>query len=41
VNKINKNYPGGLKEYTNRAKKLLKDSCEGANPFEGFTPVVP
>lgn len=33
--------PGGLKSYTERAKKLLKDSNENVNPFEGFTPSIP
>ena len=38
---LNGQYPGGLKEYVARAKKLLQDSANNANPFEGFTPSVP
>lgn len=38
---LNGKYPGGLKEYVARAKKLLHDSANNINPFEGFTPSVP
>ncbi|EGR28427.1 hypothetical protein IMG5_175820 [Ichthyophthirius multifiliis] len=41
INKLNQTYPGGLKEYTERAKKLLKEACENVNPYEGFQPEVP
>ena len=32
---------GGLVGYVRRAAALLKDSQEGKNPLEGFTPSVP
>jgi hypothetical protein len=32
---------GGLLGYVRRAAALLKDSQEGRNPLEGFTPSVP
>eukprot|EP00953_Heterococcus_sp_UTEX-ZZ885_P032058 16769-Heterococcus_DN1.PRE.2 len=31
-------YPGGLTAYITKARKLLKDSAEGVNPFDGYTP---
>lgn len=34
-------YPGGLKNYCDRARKLLADSKNGVNPFEGYTPEKP
>ncbi|KAL6747103.1 nucleotide-diphospho-sugar transferase [Haematococcus lacustris] len=34
-------YPGGLPAYITNARKLLQDSKEGRNPFEGYTPSVP
>eukprot|EP01055_Gregarina_sp_Pseudo9_P004650 Gregarina_sp_Pseudo_9__4649@NODE_483_length_2733_cov_157_210468_g455_i0_p1_GENE_NODE_483_length_2733_cov_157_210468_g455_i0NODE_483_length_2733_cov_157_210468_g455_i0_p1_ORF_typecomplete_len598_score67_73UDPGP/PF01704_18/8_1e69_NODE_483_length_2733_cov_157_210468_g455_i0541796 len=36
-----RNYPGGLINYLQRARKLLADSKAGANPFEGYTPETP
>eukprot|EP01054_Gregarina_sp_Poly1_P003758 Gregarina_sp_Poly_1__3757@NODE_2113_length_2665_cov_900_628176_g1363_i0_p1_GENE_NODE_2113_length_2665_cov_900_628176_g1363_i0NODE_2113_length_2665_cov_900_628176_g1363_i0_p1_ORF_typecomplete_len582_score68_03UDPGP/PF01704_18/4_6e68_NODE_2113_length_2665_cov_900_628176_g1363_i08242569 len=36
-----RNYPGGLLNYLNRARKLLADSKVGANPFEGCIPEKP
>ena len=50
MNKLNNTYPGGILEYTNRAKEvsyskvydqLLKNSYEGTNPYADYTPVVP
>eukprot|EP01059_Diplonema_ambulator_P007075 TRINITY_DN16608_c0_g1_i1.p1 TRINITY_DN16608_c0_g1~~TRINITY_DN16608_c0_g1_i1.p1 ORF type:complete len:596 (+),score=160.96 TRINITY_DN16608_c0_g1_i1:48-1790(+) len=38
---LNEQYPGGLAAYVGNAKRLLKDSAEGVNPFEGFVPEVP
>jgi len=38
---VQNGYPGGIIQYITNAKKLLKDSLEGANPFEGFVPSVP
>lgn len=35
------NYPGGIKNYIARSRKLLKDSANEVNPFEGFTPSAP
>ncbi len=34
-------YPGGLPGYIRNARKLLTSAAEGANPFEGCTPVEP
>ena len=34
-------YPGGIAAYVKNAKKLLSDSKEGVNPFDGWTPSVP
>jgi UDP-sugar pyrophosphorylase len=33
--------PGGIDGYVKTARKLLQDSKDGVNPFEGFTPSVP
>jgi len=41
VKKLNETYPGGLGEYCERAKKLLKDSAAEVNPYEGFVPTIP
>ena len=38
---MNKTYPGGIESYINRAKKLLIDSANDVNPYEGFVPSVP
>mmetsp|Transcript_66535 Transcript_66535/g.138695 ORF Transcript_66535/g.138695 Transcript_66535/m.138695 type:complete len:666 (-) Transcript_66535:380-2377(-) len=38
---LDQQLPGGLTAYINTARKLLKDSAEGVNPFEGFVPSVP
>lgn len=34
-------YPGGLTAYLSKARVLLKESAEGANPFTDFTASVP
>ncbi|XXQ39996.1 UTP-monosaccharide-1-phosphate uridylyltransferase [Plasmodiophora brassicae] len=34
-------YPGGIKTYADNARALLKASCEGVNPYAGYTPAVP
>ena len=34
-------YPGGIAQYVANAKKLLQESKDGVNPFEGWTPAVP
>ena len=34
-------YPGGLPAYVATARKLLADSRDGRNPFEGYSPSVP
>lgn len=39
--KCNGNYPGGLVGYIHNARKLLAESKEGKNPFEGLTPEQP
>ncbi|KAI3967380.1 hypothetical protein MKX01_040706 [Papaver californicum] len=41
VNKLDTSYPGGLASYIQNARRLLADSKEGKNPFDGFTPSVP
>ncbi|KAF8658884.1 hypothetical protein HU200_059386 [Digitaria exilis] len=41
VRRLNSSYPGGLVSYIQNAKKLLADSKEGKNPYDGFTPSVP
>ncbi|KAL4857633.1 UDP-sugar pyrophosphorylase 1 [Chlorella vulgaris] len=38
---LDKNYAGGLRAYIKNARKLLHDSKEGVNPFEGCVPSVP
>lgn len=38
---LDASYPGGLAAYLTKAKKLLKESAEGANPFAEFQAVVP
>ena len=38
---FDQNYPGGIKQYIQNGIKLLEDSKQGVNPFEGFTPEVP
>ncbi|XP_020393510.1 UDP-sugar pyrophosphorylase [Zea mays] len=40
VRRLNSSYPGGLVSYIQNAKKLLADSKEGKNPYDGFTPSV-
>ena len=39
--KVDGNYPGGLVGYIANARKLLAESKEGVNPFEGLTPEQP
>ncbi|KAK1271620.1 UDP-sugar pyrophosphorylase [Acorus gramineus] len=41
VARLDRSYPGGLASYIHNARKLLADSKEGKNPFDGFTPSVP
>ncbi|HEY5621335.1 MAG TPA: UTP--glucose-1-phosphate uridylyltransferase, partial [Pontiella sp.] len=41
LQKIDGNYPGGLKGYIANARKLLAEAREGKNPFEGLTPEQP
>ncbi|ETO24198.1 hypothetical protein RFI_12956, partial [Reticulomyxa filosa] len=41
VLQLNREYPGGLKNYHERARKLLEDSAKGINPYEGYVPFVP
>jgi len=38
---VDRDYPGGLVSYIEKARKLLKDSLVGVNPFEGWVPSVP
>lgn len=37
----NRNYPGGLVAYIRRARELLREVVEGANPWEGCYPTQP
>ncbi|KAL6777586.1 USP2 [Auxenochlorella protothecoides x Auxenochlorella symbiontica] len=41
LRQLDSSYAGGLLKYISNAKKLLKDSKEGSNPFEGCVPSVP
>jgi UDP-sugar pyrophosphorylase len=41
LSKLNSTYPGGLRSYIDKAKKLLQDSKAGVNPLEGWTPSIP
>mmetsp|Transcript_13425 Transcript_13425/g.32803 ORF Transcript_13425/g.32803 Transcript_13425/m.32803 type:complete len:805 (-) Transcript_13425:652-3066(-) len=38
---LDTHYHGGLCAYIANAKQLLRDSKEGRNPFDGYTPSVP
>ena len=38
---LNSQLPGGLEGYVTSARKLLQDSKDGVNPFQGYTPSVP
>jgi UDP-sugar pyrophosphorylase len=38
---LDKTVPGGIKGYCDRARALLEDSRSGANPYEGYKPMVP
>eukprot|EP01064_Diplonema_japonicum_P002990 TRINITY_DN11963_c0_g1_i1.p1 TRINITY_DN11963_c0_g1~~TRINITY_DN11963_c0_g1_i1.p1 ORF type:complete len:600 (+),score=141.86 TRINITY_DN11963_c0_g1_i1:58-1800(+) len=39
--KLDTEYPGGLRAYSENAKRLLQESKDGVNPFEGCVPEVP
>ena len=41
LTKIDGNYPGGLGGYIANARKLLAESKDGKNPFEGLVPEQP
>lgn len=38
---LDSSYPGGLPSYLSKAKKLLKESADGANPFAEYEALVP
>lgn len=38
---LDASYPGGLTAYLSKARKLLKESADGVNPFEEYEAVVP
>ncbi|MCC5850848.1 MAG: UTP--glucose-1-phosphate uridylyltransferase [Verrucomicrobia bacterium] len=38
---VNANYPGGIAGYTDNARRLLAQSRQGLNPFEGYRPEQP
>jgi|JI6StandDraft_1071083.scaffolds.fasta_scaffold19039_7 UDP-sugar pyrophosphorylase len=41
LNHLDKTYPGGLKAYAERGRKLLSDSRDGINPYEDYKPEIP
>lgn len=41
LEKIDRNYPGGLAGYIANARTLLAEAREGKNPFDGFVPEQP
>eukprot|EP00002_Diphylleia_rotans_P009690 TRINITY_DN2005_c0_g1_i7.p1 TRINITY_DN2005_c0_g1~~TRINITY_DN2005_c0_g1_i7.p1 ORF type:complete len:600 (-),score=144.21 TRINITY_DN2005_c0_g1_i7:541-2340(-) len=38
---LDQKYPGGLKGYYDNSLRLLQESRDGVNPFDGYTPEVP
>jgi UDP-sugar pyrophosphorylase len=38
---LDRHYPGGIKNYIARARRLLVDPATGANPLEGWAPSAP
>lgn len=38
---LNNSYPGGLKNYYERAKQLVKDSANSVNPYADYSVSVP
>jgi hypothetical protein len=40
VRGLERGYPGGIRQYVENARKLLRDSAAEVNPFEGYTPRV-
>ena len=38
---MNEDYPGGLRCYVENSRRLLRESLQGANPLEGWSPTVP
>jgi len=38
---LDASYPGGLPAYLTKAKKLLKESADGVNPFDEYEALVP
>eukprot|EP00850_Spirogloea_muscicola_P008836 SM000048S16548 [mRNA] locus=s48:314943:320398:- [translate_table: standard] len=41
IDKLDASYPNGLPAYINNARRLLADSRDGKNAFDGYTPSVP
>ena len=41
LNSLNQNYPGGLAQYYERSKMLIKESAESANPYADYQASVP
>ena len=39
--KLNRGYPGGLRSYILKARKLLQNSKGGVNPLDGWSPSIP
>ncbi|KXZ48443.1 hypothetical protein GPECTOR_28g853 [Gonium pectorale] len=38
---LDSSYPGGIAGYVRNARRLLQESKEGVNPYEGYVPSVP
>lgn len=41
VKTLDSNYPGGIATYVKNSRRLLRESAESVNPFQGMTPEVP
>lgn len=41
VRKLEANYPGGLRQYVDNARRLLQSAARGQNPLDGWSPSVP
>ncbi|KRX00750.1 hypothetical protein PPERSA_03010 [Pseudocohnilembus persalinus] len=40
-NTLEQTLPGGCKAYVERSRKLLQDSKNNVNPYEGYKPIIP
>ena len=41
ITHLDKNYPGGIKNYYERSKKLVVDSANSVNPYADFDVSIP